>query len=63
VYVCQMRIENLSREIADLKRPILGSVMLGILNHNTTYCPHNKWSKGRERRSRLVEEVNGQIAT
>ena len=51
VYVCPRRIENLSREIADLKLPTLGSMILCILNHISTSCPHSQWPQGRERRS------------
>jgi hypothetical protein len=50
-YVCPMRIENLSSEIADLKIPILGSMILSILNHKSTSCPYGQWPQGRERRS------------
>jgi hypothetical protein len=50
-YVCPMRIENLSRENENLKIPILGSIILSILSHNSTSFPNSQWSQGRERRS------------
>ena len=50
-YMCPIRIENLSREITDLKLPIFGSMIFSILNHNSTSCPHSQWPQGSERRS------------
>jgi len=40
--VCPIRIENSSREMADLKIPILGSMILGVLNHNSNSCPQSQ---------------------